>query len=96
MKAYWGSGGMAPYFFTSALNAGEWSASRPGRSIPRERDPGTHGLGCWMSPRASLGAVVKKKKFPAPTGIQIRDHPTRSPALYCWAIPARFVDLYTL
>jgi len=29
-------------FLTSAGDGGEWSASRPGRFIPRERDPGTH------------------------------------------------------
>jgi len=27
---------------TSALDGGEWSASRPGRFIPRERAPDTH------------------------------------------------------
>jgi hypothetical protein len=27
---------------TSALDGGEWSASRPGRSIPRERASSTH------------------------------------------------------
>jgi hypothetical protein len=27
---------------TLALDGGEWSASRPGRFTPRERDPGTH------------------------------------------------------
>jgi len=26
---------------TSALDGGEWSASRPGRFTPRERAPGT-------------------------------------------------------
>jgi hypothetical protein len=30
---------------TSALDGGEWSASRPGRFTPRERDPGTHWIG---------------------------------------------------
>jgi hypothetical protein len=33
MKAYWESGGIAPRTLTSALDGGEWSASRPGRFI---------------------------------------------------------------
>jgi len=27
---------------TLALDEGEWSALRPGRFTPKERDPGTH------------------------------------------------------
>jgi hypothetical protein len=34
----WGSGGIAPPLFTSALD-GEWSILRPGRFIPEERAP---------------------------------------------------------
>jgi hypothetical protein len=30
---------------TSALDGGEWAASRPGRFIPRVLDPGTYWLG---------------------------------------------------
>jgi hypothetical protein len=44
MKAYWGSGGIAP---------------RPGRFIPSERAPGAHWTGGWVGPRAGLGAVLK-------------------------------------
>jgi len=36
MMAYWGCG------VTSALDGGEWSASRPDHFTPRERAPGTH------------------------------------------------------
>jgi hypothetical protein len=46
---------------TSALDGGEWSASRPGRFTPRERVPGTHWLGGWVGPRAVLDAVLKRK-----------------------------------
>jgi hypothetical protein len=46
---------------TSALVRGEWSASRPGRCTPRETTPGTHWIGGWVGPRASLGAVWKRK-----------------------------------
>jgi hypothetical protein len=42
MKAYWGSGGIVPRILTSALDGGEWSASRLGRPTPREKSPGTY------------------------------------------------------
>jgi hypothetical protein len=46
---------------TSALDGGEWSASRPGRFTPRERAPSTHWIGGWVDSRAVLDAVVKRK-----------------------------------
>jgi len=36
MKAYWGVEIQPHAFFTSALDGSQWSASRPGRFIPRE------------------------------------------------------------
>jgi len=36
-------------FLTSALDGGEWSASRPDRFTPRERVPVTHWIGGWVS-----------------------------------------------
>jgi hypothetical protein len=51
---------------TSALDGGEWSASHPGRFIPRERAPGTYRTGGWVGPRAVLDEVVKRK-IPSPT-----------------------------
>jgi hypothetical protein len=51
---------MDPHFFlTSALVGGEWSASRPGRFTPEERAPGTHWIGGWVDPRASLDEIEK-------------------------------------
>jgi hypothetical protein len=50
---------------TSALDGGEWSASRPGRFTARERAPGTHWIGGWVGPRAVLDAVMKRK-IPSP------------------------------
>jgi hypothetical protein len=44
---------------TSALDGGEWSASRPGRAL------GTHWIGSWVDPRAVLDSVVKRK-IPSP------------------------------
>jgi hypothetical protein len=52
-------------FLTSALDGGEWSATRPSRFTPRERAPGSHWIGGWVSPRAVLDAVVKRK-IPSP------------------------------
>jgi hypothetical protein len=52
---------------TSALDGGEWSASRPGCFTPKGRAPGTHWIGGWVGPRAILDAVVKRK-IPSPSG----------------------------
>jgi len=38
---------------TAALEGAEWSAARPGRTLPRER-PGTHCTGGWVGPRVGL------------------------------------------
>jgi hypothetical protein len=58
MKTYWGSGGIAHAFLTSALVGGAWFASRPGRFIPRERAPGTHLIG-WVGPRSDWTVILK-------------------------------------
>jgi hypothetical protein len=50
---------------TSALDGGEWSASRPSRFTSRERTPGTLWIGGWVGPRAVLDVVVKRK-IPSP------------------------------
>jgi hypothetical protein len=46
---------------TAELDGCEWSASRLGRFIPREGNPGTHRIGGWLGPRAFLDTVVKRK-----------------------------------
>jgi hypothetical protein len=51
--------------FNLTLDGGGWSASRPGRFIPRERLPGTHWIGSWVGSRAGLDPVVKRK-IPSP------------------------------
>jgi hypothetical protein len=55
METY-GSGGIAPPFFISALVGGEWSASRPGRFTP-----GTHWIRGWVGPRVDLEAIKKRE-----------------------------------
>jgi hypothetical protein len=57
----------------SALDGGEWSASRPGRFTPREWVPGTLWTGGWMGLRAGLDTVAKRK-IPS----RCRDSKTRS------------------
>jgi hypothetical protein len=61
MKTYWGVEVYLHAFLTSALDGGEWSASRPGRFTPKERAPGTHRIRGWVGPRAVPDAVVKRK-----------------------------------
>jgi hypothetical protein len=49
-------------FLTSALDGGEWSASRPGRAFtPGERTPGAHWTGGWVDPRAGLDIEARGK-----------------------------------
>jgi hypothetical protein len=56
---------MALLVFTSALDGGEWSASRPGRFTLRETAHGTHWIGDCVGTKAVLDAVVKRK-IPSP------------------------------
>jgi hypothetical protein len=82
MKAYWGSGGIAPRILTSAIDGGDSSAPCPGSFTPREKAPGTHWIGGWVGPRGVLDAVVKRK-IPSPRfEPQNPDRPACSPALF--------------
>jgi hypothetical protein len=54
-------------FLNSALVGGEWSASRPGRSSPREIAPGTHWTGGSVGPRIGMNGMEGRKIiFPNP------------------------------
>jgi hypothetical protein len=72
-------------FLTSALDGGEWSASRPGRTFTSgERTPGTHCTGGWVGLRAGLDTEVRGKIF-CPCRESNPDRPgrpARSKALY--------------
>jgi hypothetical protein len=70
MKTYWG---------TLALGGDEWSASRPGRLIPRERAPDTYWIGGWVDPRA-----VSERKIPSPLRDSNPDHPIVQPVVSCY------------
>jgi hypothetical protein len=83
-----GSGGIAPPFLTSALDGGEWSASRPCHFTPGERAPGTHCIGGWVGPRTGLDDVERRKILPPP-GLELRPlgRPARSQSLYRLSYP---------
>jgi hypothetical protein len=83
MKAYWGSGSIAPRVDLSTRC--RWVASfKPRPLTPRETAPGTHQIGGWVDPRAGLDAVLKRKirsscrgtnprsSSPYPRGIPLR------------------------
>jgi hypothetical protein len=55
----------ATHSLTSALDGGEWSASRPGSFTSREKAPDTHRIGGCVGPRAVLDAMLKRK-IPSP------------------------------
>jgi hypothetical protein len=57
MKAYLGAEIQLHAFLTSALDASEWSSSRPGSFTPGERAPLIHQIGDWVGPRAGVDAV---------------------------------------
>jgi hypothetical protein len=58
------SGGIFSPSLTSALDGGMWSASCPGRFTPEKKASGTHWIGGWVGPRASLDTVEKRKILP--------------------------------
>jgi hypothetical protein len=70
---------------SSALDGGEWLASRSGRFTPRERALGTHWIGGWVGPRAVLNAVVKRK-IPSPR----RESNSRTPTIQ--PVAQRYTD----
>jgi hypothetical protein len=55
---------------TSALDGDEWLASSPGRFNPKETVPATHWIGGWVSPRAGLDAMVKRKNSQPLPGLE--------------------------
>jgi hypothetical protein len=51
------------FFFTSAIDGGEWSASRPYRVTPWERASGKDWIGGWVSPRTRLDTVERANRL---------------------------------
>jgi hypothetical protein len=62
-------------FFSSSLDGGEWSASRPGRFTSGERTPGIHWIGEWVDSRTGLDDVEEKNLAPTsnsgPSAVQL-------------------------
>jgi hypothetical protein len=73
-------------FLTSTLNGGEWSASRPGCALP---PPGTHWIGDWVGPRASLDAEAGWKILCLWQGSN-PGHPVCSQTLYWLSYPGSY------
>jgi hypothetical protein len=71
MKTYGGMDVQIHILLTSALAGGEWSASHHGCFTLGERAPGTHWIGGWMDPRASLDDAEKRKFFTLP-GLELQ------------------------
>jgi hypothetical protein len=59
-KAEMGGGGIVPPFLTSALDGGEWSASRYDPFTPGERAHDIYRTGGWVGPRPGLDPVKKR------------------------------------
>jgi hypothetical protein len=91
MKACGGVDVYIHIFLTSALAGGEWSASRPGHFTLGERAPGTHCIGGWVDPRASLDDV-KNRKFLTLPGLELQPlgRPARSQSLYRLRYPGSY------
>jgi hypothetical protein len=66
MKTYRGVDVQIHVFLTWTLAVGEWSASRPCRFTPEERNPDAHWIGGWMGPRAGLDCMQKRKFLTLP------------------------------
>jgi hypothetical protein len=87
-----GGGGGRKYslysFSTSALDEGEWLASRPGRALA----PGSHFTGGWVGLKAGLDTEVRGKIFSPLPGIEPRSSgsPTRNQTLYWLSYPAHW------
>jgi len=66
MKTYWGVEEQLHDFLTSALDGGEWSASRPGRFTASVRDAGALLIGGWVGTRAGLVGKINFPSLPLP------------------------------
>jgi len=62
----------------TALEGGEWTASRPGRSLP----PGKTRYPLYRRLGGSQGRSGRVRKISPPTGIRSPDRPARSQSLY--------------
>jgi hypothetical protein len=85
MKAYCGSGGIAPRIFTSALVGGELSASRPGRFSPQRKSPWYPSDRRLSGPQSRSGRDGEEKNSQPLPGLEPRSSipwPTATPLSY--------------
>jgi hypothetical protein len=75
MKAYWGSGGIAPRILDLGITW-RWVVSYRPHALYSPPPKGRGGGTQWR------GDSVERGKFPAPGITRTRDHPARSPELY--------------
>jgi len=73
----------------SALEGGEWSAARPGRTLPRER-PGTHFTVGWAGTRTALDG----RKISSPPGFDPRTVQLVAQSLYRLSYRTNILILY--
>jgi hypothetical protein len=73
---------------TAALEGGEWSAARLGRTLPQER-AGTHCTGGWVGPKAGLDG----RKISHPPGRDPRTVQPVGQSLYRLSYPAHTLRL---
>jgi hypothetical protein len=89
MKAYWGSGSIAPLILWPRQYMEVSGQLHAPASLPQERAPGTHWIGGWVDPRAVLDAVVKSK-IPSPH----RESNPRTPIVQ--PVAQRYTDWATM
>jgi hypothetical protein len=87
----WESGAIVPPFLTSALDASDWSASRPFCFNPGKTARGIHCIEGWVDLRSGLNAMEKRKVFAD------KQHPPLGrPTHSLVAISAVFVMVFTV
>jgi hypothetical protein len=59
LKAYGGVNVWIHVFLNFVQVGGEWSGSLSGSLTPKEKAPGTHGIGGWEDPRTGLDDMKK-------------------------------------
>jgi hypothetical protein len=85
------SGRIGPPFLDSALDGGDWSASRPGHFTPGDIVPGTYWIEGWVVPRDGLDDMEKRKLLTLP-GLEFRSLAGSADRRYTdCAIPALYL-----
>jgi hypothetical protein len=77
------SGGIAPPFLTSAVDGGDWSASRPCRFTLGGNWPRTHWIEGWVGSRAGLGPAWNWNPAVQPVAWRYTEWQTQLRCCYC-------------